>query len=1266
MQFIKNGPDIPEHLLQAHEEGRVVFFCGAGISSAAGLPGFEGLVTKLYEELGHSPNFDQQAAIKVNQFDIAINLLEADIQVGREGVRRALAKVLSTDDVEAGKATATHEALLTLAKNREGETRLITTNFDRLFEKVKEAEVPSFKAPLLPVLKKSTWNGLVYLHGLLPVEPAESSSQSELEQLVVSSGDFGLAYLAERWAARFVSELFRNFTVCFVGYSISDPVMRYMLDALAADRLRGENSLEMFAFGCYSKGKKKQCENEWKAKNITPILYRAHNKHQYLHKTLCAWAEIYRDGVGGKERIVVEYAGLHPSQSTAQDDFVGRMLWALSDPSGFPARQLAKFNPAPSFDWLKCLDDNRYGHADLSRFGVSLQAAADDKLAYSLIKRPTLYPRAPQMALVDRGPRRSNWDKVMSQLACWLVRYLNDPELLYWVIDNGGRLHEDMAFSIERHICKFDRLEAEGNTTELNRICENSPQANPRPAMRILWGLVLNGRLKSNVSIVSLLFWREQFESDGLTASVRFALREMLKPYIQLSKAPALPPEDKDPNDIKHIVQWKVVLASNSVHSDLRHLARSERWIAALPELLDDCSALLRDALDLMHTLGGVDAESDRGCSHRPSISDHKQNKDRYEWTVLIELARDAWLTTAQKSLERARAVAEIWAQEPYAVFRRLAFFAATQKERVISLQQAVKWLLADRGRWFWARATRRETIRLLVFLAPQLEEDSGLQAKLERAILRGPQRDHFSDIEPEQWTGIVERHMWLRLAKMEGAGARLSEEAKLRLDELSERYPSWKIEEDESDEFPVWTQEVIRLDRDRDPWKTFTPVPRTIRGIMDYLRAFPTLTASQQDDWSELCSDKFRASAYALCKFAQQNEWPGERWRVALQVWTVGDLCERSWQYMAPIVAGLPADSMQDLAYEVSRWLWGVPTSVAQHEDHFFTLVNRILALDFDSKGEPDKLVTKAINHPIGIVTEALLGWWFRQKPNDGQGLPPPIKPIFTQICDIQVEKFRHGRVLLSAHAVSLFRVDKKWFEQYLLPLFDWKNSEVEALAAWKGFLWSPRLYDPLMEVMKPAFLDAAKHYEQLGEHGRQFADLLTLAALESRDVFTTAELRDVMGKLSVKGLNASLRMLAKTLGGAGSQRKNYWENRFLPFWSKIWPKTKLDLDAEEVALLCIAAGEEFPSAVKTLKSWLEEISDPFHVLGQLEKSSLCKKCPSDALQLLSEVVRGELPSWAAQSLRKCLNDISQADSTLRDDRELKRLDTLARKFSA
>lgn len=63
MQFIKKGPDIPERLLQAHEDGRVVFFCGAGISYPAQLPTFSGLVNKLYSALEPNPSPVQQAAI---------------------------------------------------------------------------------------------------------------------------------------------------------------------------------------------------------------------------------------------------------------------------------------------------------------------------------------------------------------------------------------------------------------------------------------------------------------------------------------------------------------------------------------------------------------------------------------------------------------------------------------------------------------------------------------------------------------------------------------------------------------------------------------------------------------------------------------------------------------------------------------------------------------------------------------------------------------------------------------------------------------------------------------------------------------------------------------------------------------------------------------------------------------------------------------------------------------------------------------------------
>lgn len=62
-----------------------------------------------------------------------VELLEARILDGRERVRREVATIL-TPDLKKPNATATHEALLKLGPGREGHTRLVTTNFDRLFE----------------------------------------------------------------------------------------------------------------------------------------------------------------------------------------------------------------------------------------------------------------------------------------------------------------------------------------------------------------------------------------------------------------------------------------------------------------------------------------------------------------------------------------------------------------------------------------------------------------------------------------------------------------------------------------------------------------------------------------------------------------------------------------------------------------------------------------------------------------------------------------------------------------------------------------------------------------------------------------------------------------------------------------------------------------------------------------------------------------------------------------------------------------------------
>lgn len=1250
IQFVRNGPDIPERLLQAHEDGRVVFFCGAGISYPARLPGFAGLVSMLYANLAVEPDAVQQAAIKAGQFDTAVGLLEASIVGGREKVRRELAHILKPD-LSAPNAMETHEALLTLGKCRGDRMRVITTNFDRIFEEViatKSLSVSRFGAPLLPI-PKNRWDGLVYLHGLLTAAP----TPGELDQLVVSSGDFGLAYLTERWAARFVSELFRNYTVCFVGYSINDPVLRYMMDALAADRLLGESPPEMFAFGSHAKGKEADRANEWRAKNVTPILYREHNHHAYLHKTLRAWADTYRDGIRGKERIVVESAIARPLASTKQDDFIGRLLWALSDSSGLPAKRFAELNPVPSLDWLTPLSEERYRHTDLGRFGVPPTAAEDKKLTFSITRRPSPYPLAPLMTLVEMQSRGSHWDEVMRQLACWLIQHLADPALLLWLVRRGGQLHDNLAGLIQYRLDELAKFESDSKIAELARIRERAPNAIPNAQMRTLWSLLLTGRVKSLTHNYDLYRWRERFNRMGLTTALRLELRDMLTPCVSLREPFRMDAEDSKshPSErIKDLVDWEIILSTDHVHYSLKDISKNAHWIAALPELLSDFSSLLRDTLDLMHELGSADDRSDLSYIYQPSISEHPQNKDFRDWTALIDLNRDAWLAMATQSPERAAAVAEGWWHTPYPLFRRLAFFAAAQNN-VIPPHRALNWLLADQEWWLWSIETQRESIRLLLALAPQL--DIPMLGELERAILSGPPRTMFrDDIEPESLTWIVERETWLRLAKMVQTGAVLGTACSERLNTLSAKHQDWKVESDERDEFSSWVG-------DGNEWRKFTIAPRRRNELLEWLKQSPSADLWHGDDWQQRCRDNFATTACALCALSREGNWPTDRWRTALQAWSEEKHLKRSWRYMAPVLAAVPDKELKTLTHAISWWLQSIAKTFEGHEVHFFTLAHRILELDYLDDIVSDDPVMRAINHPVGHVTEALLRWWYRGSLKDEQGLPDQLKPTFTELCDINIEKFQHGRVLLAAHVIALFRVDQEWAIQNLLPLFDWQRSEADGRMAWEGFLWSPRLYRPLLEAIKPAFLDTAHHYAALGDHDRQYASLLTFAALDPGDTFTIAELAGAVRSLPPNGLNDAARALISALESAGEQRADFWSNRVTRYLHAIWPKTRNNISpdiSEALALLCVAAQDAFPEALTLLRAWLQPLAHPDYLVHQLHEADLCGRFPAEALDLMSLVI-GDQAQWPPGELGKCLNTIRIAASNLEADQRFQQL---------
>ena len=1278
MQFVTNGPDIPDALLQAHEEGRLVFFCGAGISYPAGLPDFKGLVEQIYQLNGTALSDIEREAFERGQFDATLDLLERRLPGQRLAVRRALAQALNPKFRRKG-AVDTHAALLRLARSREGALRLVTTNFDRVFHVAAKRTgqmYQDYAAPMLPIPKNSRWNGLVYLHGLLP----EKLDDTALHRLVVTSGDFGLAYLTERWAARFVSELFRNYVVCFVGYSINDPVLRYMMDALAADRMQGEVTPQAWALGDCESGQERRKTIEWEAKGVTPILYTVPagtDDHSALHQTLHAWAETYRDGVQGKEAIVVKHALTRPQESTQQDDFVGRMLWALSDKSGLPAKRFADFNPVPSLDWLlEPFAHEHFGYGDLSRFGVQPRDQVDNKLRFSLIRRPAAYDRAPQMLLASGGITGSQWDDVMSHLARWLVRHLDDPRLVIWLAERGGQLHDRWPSLIEDELDRFALLQREGKTFELAEIRLHAPKAIPGPLMRTLWRLLLSGRVKSPWHDPDLYRWKGRLKREGLTATSRLELRELLAPKVALKKPFRWGDDDSgsvdEPTRIKQLVDWELALAADHVHSTMRNLA-DEPWKSALPHLLDDFQQLLRDALDLLHELNEADERSDRSHWDLPSITPHWQNRGFRDWVSLIELLRDAWLAIRVNDSARATRIAQNWFELPYPTFKRLTLFAASHDD-CIKPEQWVDWLLTDDAWWLWSTDMGREVFRLLVLQGQNLAGVA--HDRLEAAILAGPPQEMLmGQPEPDWWAQHVLSSIWLRLAKLDTSGLALGEAAAARLAEISTAYPQWQLATNERDEFSHWMSGTG--DPDYEDSRDFDIAPRKRQELVQWLtKAMPERRPFYEDTWREVCRSRFFHSLLALGDLAQDDVWPAGRWREALQAWAEESMRSRSWRYGAPLVQTMPDAVLQEIDHAVTWWVEAASKSINCHEDILLNLCCRVLALPLESGSgshiilngvETYDPVGSAINHPIGQITQALINLWFKQNPNDNDLLPADLKPIFSTLCDAQIDRFRHGRVLIGSRLIAFFRVDRPWTEQNLLPLFSWSNP-VEAKAVWEGFLWSPRLHQPLLTALKSQFLDSANHYADLGEHRQQFATFLTYAALSPTEGYTVAEFRSAIGSLPQEGLEESAQALSQAVAGAADQSEAYWKNRAQPFWQQIWPKSR-DLATrrigESLTRMVIAARGEFPAALAAVLDWLQPIEHPHYVVNLLHESGLCKRFPIDALLLLNAVIADQ--QWAPRELGQCLDEIVHAAPTLANDvRHLKLRDYFRRQGMA
>jgi len=185
--------------------------------------------------------------------------------------------------------TILHRELLNLFKTPD-QVRLVTTNFDSLFNKYaenswKQNGLDYYYAPALPL--GNDFNGIVYLHG--------SVLRNE-KHIVITDKDFGRAYLTEGWARNFLQTMFSEYTVLFIGYSYTDPVVPYLTRGLPPS---SNNS--RFAFISDNDD-----PTRWKHLDIQPVIYSNKNRHEALGICLKSWVEHIEMGALKHEHRIKE------------------------------------------------------------------------------------------------------------------------------------------------------------------------------------------------------------------------------------------------------------------------------------------------------------------------------------------------------------------------------------------------------------------------------------------------------------------------------------------------------------------------------------------------------------------------------------------------------------------------------------------------------------------------------------------------------------------------------------------------------------------------------------------------------------------------------------------------------------------------------------------------------------------------------------------------------------------------------------------------
>jgi hypothetical protein len=1261
MRFFENGPSIPDDLLVSRDAGDVIFFCGAGVSRhRAHLPDFlklggdvigrlgatkKSLARKLFTRIQAIGPMDGVGGLIAT--DRIFSLLEREFE--RKELQAAVAKAIKPAN---NADLSAHRTLIDLSRDRDGKVRLITTNFDLLFEACADG-IACWGPPMLPDPRTAQFEGIIHLHGRVDADYAGPGDN----EFIVSSADFGRAYLSDGWATRFIQSLLARFQIVFVGYTADDPPVQYLLEAL---NLNAGSRSRLFAF---QPGSNVDDAALWEHRGVRAIPFDNSQGFDTLWDSLAAWAERARDVDGWYAKLLATAA----AGPAAVDPHVrGQIVHVLSTREGARRVSIAA-EPLPA-SWLLVLDPRQryedpgplYPSGESSeRIDPYESLGLDFDTPPQPIEEGNFHTtRAiPEGAWDAFTPTRFDQEQAqdysfsdfcghrvtmsgaltarLNHLAIWFHRIAHQPIALWWAAGRGP-LHPQIVDMIEAWL-------------------RQDPDRWPDDIRRG-WRMLI-AAWSDNRGAADQLYYvlRQRVEREDWSESLVRDYAALFRPRLKVDRT----------FDTCHPLIWTDTNRPNPLlYYDVDYPHPYEE-LKVPDNLLGYAVTRFRENLDLARSLeaeiSGVERvymETTRADDGDPPIA-----YDRYGLTGPIAQFQSLMDRLVAVRPELARAEIARWPVADRYIFARLRIWAAASP--ITTQAEATEILLGFPDEVFWGSGHQRDI--LYAIRDRWMDFSSGARARFEERLRTTSYP--WSDDIPRGKERVEAHHRLDRLHWFANQGVTFSFDVAAEMVALRSIVEDWS-ERSGQEAADSHAPKVQSIDTDTSPGVLYeVPVGKILDRAKQAGQA-DFFDFVERRPFTGLAEEKPARALAALSDAARKGDVHTSYWSAFLHVEKRKTDRVRLVRAITGRLASLSPETLSSIAYPVAEWMLALGDRVfddlAPMLDRLWQPLIDAISHRYENRRHrvDSSWANDALNAPVGKLVNLLMKDPANKGSNLGQGFPDAWTARLEQLLDLPGDMRRHALVMLGYRINWMFGIAPDWTEQHLLAVANDDGDDGDAL--WDGILWAARAPSrALYERLKPSLMARAMSPTRRRAEANVIAGFLLIGWGGDSEVgppeqlVSSAELREIL----VEGDNDLRGQILWYLQSWSQDTEGKWRARLVPFLTDVWPNHRA-LRTPEMASrqtdLALASDDLFPQVVDAILPHLVPVRGGMlrnSPLKSGDDNHLARNYPAAMLNLLWSILAEDTALWPYK-VEELLDLLSEAPETRADPRlsELRR----------